>query len=407
MSFSLPDGVEMIVATHLLELRRDLGLPNEFSHVIIYPRDDLFLNWSPEAKGEFVGGLTNLFEDKPDSSPQTLLQFRRVYMHERPDTFAALAAFDDLLEPFAPSEMLDPVKRLRDSDAPLGMFDWITVVAGTRYLSPSIWPRERPSEQSALLGEELDACIDILNDFLISLSLARNDTTIGPIARGDLPSVCPVILETLTPGETRSGVAYFYEIHQNHNFPRRPPSDFDEIDDQEVLATLIARSLFHGQEPYFLFYELMQEAIRQFNEIRYTTSALHTGTAVEVLLSTTLREVGRARGIPEAEVDRLLELPLRNQVEQHFGRIVGCAVDLADRANPFGRWWRGGYQLRNDAVHQAVRATRDQAHDALDDANALVAAIRVSLADDPVTEPVAELLQWGKIDREIDAERAE
>lgn len=157
----------------------------------------------------------------------------------------------------------------------------------------------------------------------------------------------------------------------------------------------LARANYHGGEPYFPFYELMQMAIGQFNEGRYAASAISTGTAVEVLIATTIREAGRARGERESHYGNILSLPLRNQVEHHLPRYANSSVDLQDRTNPLGAWWSGGYRTRNRVVHAAHRPTRDECRAALDGAQAVVVALKAGLLSDAATAEVGRLLQWG------------
>jgi hypothetical protein len=128
------------------------------------------------------------------------------------------------------------------------------------------------------------------------------------------------------------------------------------------------------------------------------TSAISTGTAVEVLIATTIREAGRARGEDESQYGNVLDAPLRNQVEHHLPGYANCSVDLNDPNNPLGAWWAGGYLTRNRVVHEAHRPTRAEANAALEGAQAVVAAVKAGLLADPVTEDVGHLLQWGPTD---------
>lgn len=43
------------MVTHLLELPRDLGLPQGINYALVEPRDDIFREWPDEAKAEFIG----------------------------------------------------------------------------------------------------------------------------------------------------------------------------------------------------------------------------------------------------------------------------------------------------------------------------------------------------------------
>ncbi len=395
-SFIVPDHAELIVVTHVLELPTDLGLPSPLTHLIVQPRDDVFVGSPDEAMAAFVG-VPAL--PRPNVSPDTRITFRRTYAPDRPYLWAAMGAFDDWLEGLADPGLLDVFRTPRLLDPPPGTFAWVTVAAATRFIAASPWPSE-PADQSRLLGSELDSCLRTLNNFLSALSLARGDPTLRPVARGDLPPLCPVILETAPmPDGVRNGVAYLYQIHGNYRFPQRPDRGSGPLDDDERLAIELTRSTFHGNQPYFLFYELMQAAIREFNSARFDAAAISTGTAVEVLFSTTIREAGAARGQPAHQYEAVLEYPLRNQIEHHLSKYVGCEVDLNDSANSFGSWWNGGYQLRNKVVHVGYRPSRDEAEQSLDQATKLIQTIRAGLLGDALTENVGGLLEWGRRDK--------
>jgi hypothetical protein len=333
---------------------------------------------------------------KPGVSPVIRLTFARNYVPERAPLVAANLAFDHWVAEFASDEELEVIRGMREMHIEEGSFGWVTTVAATRFVPAGEWPREE-IDRAALLGRELDASLAVLNEFIVALGLARQNPRFSPIARGDLPLVCPVILETAPmPDGKRNGAWLNYQIHEVFWYEQAEPRD--EADDAERLAVELARANYHGAEPYFPFYELMQQAIGQFNEARYAASAISTGTAVEVLIATTIREAGRARGEDESKFGSILNLPLKNQVEHHLPRYATCSVDLSDENNAFGAWWRGGYRTRNRVVHEAHRATREEARAALDGAATVVAALKAGLLSDHATAEVSRVLQWGPTD---------
>jgi hypothetical protein len=388
--FEVPDHAEVLVVTHLLELPRDLGLPQGINYAIVQPRDDIFLDWPDQAKAEFIG-MSDM--PSPDASPVIRLTFCRTYVPERAPLIAAHLAFEGWIEPVATKEELEVFRGFREMYMSEGSLGWVTTVAATRFVPAREWPPAE-SDRAALLGRELDASLSVLNQFIVSLSLARQEPRFLPVARGDLPLICPVILETAPmPDAVRHGAFVNYQIHEVFWYEQRPLRD--KPDDAELLAVQLARANFHGSEPYFSFYELMQQAIGQFNEGRYGSCAISTGTAVEVLIATTIREAGRVRGESEIEYATVLNAPLRNQVEHHLPRYANCIVDLNDQGNAFGAWWVGGYKTRNRVVHEAHRPTREEIDAALLGAQAVATALKAGLLSDPVTAEVGELLQWG------------
>jgi hypothetical protein len=392
-TFHVPDHAEVLVVTHLLELPRDLGLPQGISYAIVEPRDDIFQDWPDQAKAEFVG-MPEM--PSPGSSPIIRLTFCRTYVPERAPLVAANLAFDHWIAEFASDEELEVFRGFRELYMTEGSLGWVTTVAATRFVPAQDWPAPE-TERAALLGRELDASLSTLNEFIVALSLARQEPRFTPVARGELPLMCPVILETAPmPDGNRHGAFVNYQIHEVFWYEQRDLRD--KPDEKELLAVQLARANFHGAEPYFPFYELMQQAIGQFNEGRYGASAISTGTAVEVLIATTIREAARSRGEDETQYGNVLNAPLRNQVEHHLPHYANCPVDLNDAENPLGAWWSGGYLTRNRVVHEAHRPTRDESRAALDGAAVVVAVLKAGLLADPETSEVGELLQWGPTD---------
>ncbi len=296
-----------------------------------------------------------------------------------------------------PEERFEEFSAQKEIYLSRGSFGWITVVAATTFMPAPNWPND-PIEQARCQGQELDKALSIFNEYLVSLSLMRHDPLIRPIARGDLPFLCHVILETVPmPTGTRNAAAFPYQIHEinRHRHAARPVSDTP--DDEELLSFQMFMDAHLKGEPHFLFYELMQQAIGSFNESRFRMTAMLTGTAVEVLLTTLIRLAGIARGETPERIESILNSPLRNQVEHHVQRLIGCDVDLDDPVNSFGRWWTGGYRLRNRVLHDGVTPSREEARCALDDALDLVVHLKTGLLSDAVTRDLGEATQWGPL----------
>jgi hypothetical protein len=387
-TLEIPDYADVLIVTHLLELPRDLGLPNDTGLAVTEERDDCFQGWSDEGKAQLIG-LPEI--PTPNTSPVARFIFRRIWGPERAPLMAAYQAFDSWIAPNMPTEAIDELRAMHEQYLTNGSFGWITVVAASSFVPAQNWPTDE-SERASAQGAELDKCLSRLNVFLLALGLARNDPSVAPVARGDLPFVCPVILETAPmPDGVRNAVSFPYQIHHinPHKHRRDPDRTVDDLDDAERLALDVFRAAYFSDEPWFLFYELMQQALGGHDEHRDRAPVVALGSAVEVLFAATIRRAALLRGEPEAAVAAILEYPLRNQVEHHLPRFVNCRVDLDDPDNPFGRWWQGGYKLRNRVVHDGYRPERNEIRAALDDAMALVEALGNSLGSDPVTAPLA------------------
>lgn len=387
--FSVPDFADIVIVTHILELPRDIGLPDDLRFALFEERDDAFLGWSDESKAALLG-LSSI--PTPGRSPTTRFVFRRRYMPERAQLLTAHAAFDGWLYPHMEKEHAAALREQFAVHMEHGSFGWITAVAATRFLPVSEWP-EDPSDRAAVQGAELQVCLGQLNDFLLTLSIARQDLTIRPIAIGELPRMCPVILETapMVTGE-RNVVSFPYLIHEVNPHKYGANRSVDELDDEERFAVELARSVYFGDEPWLLFYEQMQQAEAALFEGRHRVAAVDLGTAIEVLTSVALREAALKHGALPADVKRILKSPLRNQLEDHLPKYVGCSVALDDASNPFGKWWLGGYKLRNRVVHDGARPTRAEVHSALQDAGGFIGAVGDALAADPLTHDLGTWL---------------
>jgi hypothetical protein len=389
--FSIAEGAEVLLVTHILELPLDLGLPENRTILISEERTDVFQSWAPQ-------DIATLFQLPrtltPGTFPVVRLNFRRRYLPERAELFTAIESFSDWIFPYLPSDAQQSHERLRKGFK-RGSWGWISAVGATTFLPVSAWPVD-PAEQSRTTGVELDKAIAILNEFLISLSLARGEPSIHPIGRGDLPRLCPVVLETVPmPSGTRNATARSYQIHQidRHRYGSR--GALEELQPEEQFAfDLLLSSHLKGQ-PFFLFYELMQSAIGSFNEGRFRMCVALTGSAFEVLVQTVIRETCPLHGDNQARIDGILDSGLKNQLEIHIPRLTGCVVDLVDSNNDFGAWWQGGYKTRNLVIHQGATPTRDEARSALDEAHGVAAALRASLLNQPVTNDVGQAFLWG------------
>jgi hypothetical protein len=392
-SFTIPDGAEVLVVTHILELPLDLGLPENRKVVISDARTDIFQSWSPEE----IARLLELPRPLTAGTfPAVRFNFRRRYLPERAELFAAFEAFSDWILPYAPKEARCTQELLRQGYRK-GSWGWITAVGVTTFLPVSEWPTDRV-EQARTAGIELDKAIAFLNEFLISLSLTRSEPVIHPIGRGDLPSLCPVILETVPmPSGIRNATAYPYQIHQidRHRHGERDTSDELSLAEQSAFELFFSSHL--KGEPFFPFYELMQSAIGSYNEGRFRLSVTSVGTAFEVLILTVIREASPLHGDSSIKTDGMLQCGLKNQLNDHVPRLASCKVDLADPVNAFGKWNLDGYVTRNNVVHKGILPTREQAKSALEEVNEVASIIRSGLLSHTHTNNLGQNFLWGLV----------
>jgi hypothetical protein len=386
----LPPDAELLVVTHILELPHDLGFTGTPALALFEPRTDLFGGWSDEEKAHLVSSPP---PPDPGTSPVTRLVFKHTWIRGRPPLVAADNAFESFATPLLPKRSARRRRWQRRLAGLRGLSEPVTVVAATRFIPAQDWPQDREN-QEAILGRELDASIDFLNDFILSVGLIRNDPRLIPIARGDLPIVCPVILEVAprTREQSRLGTSFAYPIHAEATYtgfePRR--------DDAEV-AFHLARSNYYGAQPFFLFYELMQRALQSFNTHRFSQAMLALGSAMEVLIAVVVRESSALMGEAPNQAEKTLSAGLSNILKAHFGRYASITVDLSNPTNPVGRWWQGGYKLRNRVVHEGHRPDEVETRGAFDDAMAFVGEVRDGLRSNATTRALGEFLQWGQV----------
>jgi hypothetical protein len=415
-----PEEVDraVIVLTHFLEMPRDLLLQDGWTFSAWEDRaDDVFGGWSDQAKEVLVG----IPPPQTGASPATRLTFLRASA-----SVAALnhaAAIDFRRELANPGGGRRPWWRAarrkrrdhrryrirRPTDA--------TVVAGTRYIVPPDWwnpaldPAQALREEivaaeldgiygdpaQALVEEifatELDATLDTLNDFIIALAHIRQDPDLVPVARGDFPARCPVLIEAIAAVENRrltlSGGILEYEIH-SLGLEAVGPIEHDDGSGRAAAELTLMQG--EGQVPFFAYFELSNRALAAASAHRNTDAVATLGTAMEVLVSTAIRIGAEAGGADPATIAGAVSAPFRNQLEHHLPRYAGVRTDLTDRDNAVGGWYLVGYDLRGRVVHEGYRPTFDEVMDAVVSAVGLHDAIVDGLRVRPETEQFGEML---------------
>lgn len=176
----------------------------------------------------------------------------------------------------------------------------------------------------------------------------------------------------------RRGTTFLYPIHEE--LPDFVYGAEDINDETRHQLEEIFGLRYYGGFPMLLYYELLHSAVAARRQHRYVPAVAALGTTLEVLVSSVIRMVGSGPDHDQDAVERALRATLRNQVVDHLPQYVNAAVDLADAANPFGRWWLGGYRLRNAVIHEGHRPTEAEVDDAFDDAQAFVDAVADGMA---------------------------
>lgn len=377
--FDLPEYAKVIVVTHILELPRDLA----------FAAGAMVRYGAPDSVGGGFGGevwaaLLQMPEAPPgDLQPATRLVFRRAQVRFPLPLEAADKCFGHFEEALMSRAARKHRQRVLGTASKAGLRSYKTVVAVSRFLAPSEWPRTGHEQLECCL-RELRSCLNDLNDVIVATSLHRGDPRLLPLSLGDVPSLCPVVIEIAPMSqERRVGASFMYEIHTDVTpVPAPLAAALPDLDLASELVTLKNRDRF----PLFAFLELLQTAFAAEIAHRYGPGVVALGTAVDVLISTLIRELAEARGEPAVTWQGILDAPLKNQFEHHLGRYIGSRVDLTDPTNLFGSWWLNGYALRNRIVHDGHKPSSAEAEAAFASAIAMINHIGERLRADLDTE---------------------
>jgi hypothetical protein len=268
----------------------------------------------------------------------------------------------------------------------------VSVVGATRLLSIEEWGTTR-KEQEAALESSLDESLDFLSNFVLALGLLAGDPYFGPLERGDLPFISPVIVESFPSVKVHTGRSFLREIHDHWpDIGQFPPFPKPLIE----VASHLAASIRRQEEPFALFLELFQRAQRTLLGQHTAQAVLATGTAMEVVINTVIREASAAFGETESRRTGILQAPFASRVRDHIGRYANITVDVDDPRNAAGAWWKEGYDLRRRVVHDGYRPTPIEAGRAFDCASEFVVTIRDGLLSRPETESLGRSLGWGR-----------
>jgi hypothetical protein len=391
--FTPPDGVDGLFVTHILELPYSLRIGGPFRFLLGEEPTAESAAVSPQVRAklfEVDGEQLSAFEDRLIS---TRLAFLEEYVRLQMPLQAADLTFAQWEKPLMSAKAWRKRQKVLKAALKKGIHGPVTVVAATRLVPLGAWSAV-PGEQQAKLDEELDVCLDLLNDFLLSLGLISLDPQTRPIARGDLPVLAPVIIEAFPMfGGHRAGASFLREIHN-----QLPPFARQQALDERVVEAAASLTISHrrGEEPFFLFFELMHRAHTDLEEHRAAGAIIASGTAVELLVSTVIREASVLTGEDLERREAVLNASFAARFKDHLGRYIRTKVDINDPDDPFGAWWKTAYRLRNEVVHRGHKPTLDEAETALVQTGELTVHVRDALLAHPDTESLGVLLPFGR-----------
>jgi hypothetical protein len=390
-----PSYAQLLVITHVLELPRDLRVPDGSTLLAGRPGEGVLA----QLEHDVVEELLQTTLDPAEPAPSLRLAFRRPRVRVQVPLLAADEAFAKWDEKLIPRKGRRQRRRLVRRFRRKGITAPVTVVGATSIIDAQEWPSNQEA-QEALLDSLLDKAVELLNDQIVALGLVSDEPYLAPISVGDLPPLCPVIMEVAPMLEGRRvGRSFLRELHRDlPSFAQDAPREEHVM----LVANELARRQYAGLEPFFLFYVLWLRTRSALNSYRLAESVTLIGTAVEVLVSTAIREASIALGESDERREDVLGAPFRAKLEHHLGRYANLGVDLDDEANPVGAWRNGGYKTRNRVVHSGHQPTLEEAEQAFDQASMLAVAIRDGLLGNPLTRDLGDVLGMGRRDERED-----
>jgi len=238
------------------------------------------------------------------------------------------------------------------------------------------------------ISKEFNRSLDVLNKLLVACGIGSNNSRCGPIVRQQLPPFVPFILSRLVDGQDPTNCHRgLLMVHGN------VPVVSDEMTELQLNSAIeMVAEEISGRHVFFTSGEFFLNALRLHSEMRYGHAVIEAQTGFEVLCDSLIRTVGRLRGLDENRIKQLQELPFRNKVEHHLGKLVNVQIDLSDLNTSFGNWWACGYNLRNRVAHDGYRPSGDESGKALDSIFKIVEEIGLELKKQPETRKLSRYI---------------
>jgi hypothetical protein len=346
---------EAKVVTYVLELPLLLPVPNDYQMAPLIPRTAAWAGWT----GNDFWKLLEWPGSKsiPDHlMPGPQIRFRRVSVRSAPPLRAADEAFADKVRPLLNRrEKLARWWGLRRADH--GIEFMKSVVSFSVFVAPAEIPDHDTEQELDWFRNQFYGCLAELNRFLTGLSMAAADWRVGRLGAGQLPPLLPIVVDHLRPGDSPGRWPIHLLVSIRPDAPElktteEPPPDF------AWRATAMMKGANHGIEPYLDFFAQVEDAWAYSLLGESTRCVITLGTAVEVLVSTTIREGGARLEWPAEETSTGSAAWLQKQVTVWLARLLDKKIDIKDRSGAWGEWWSSAYRMRNEAVHNGRQITQ-------------------------------------------------
>jgi hypothetical protein len=323
--------------------------------------------------------------------PGTQIRFRRVSVNTAAPLRAADEAFADKVVP-----LLNRRERFARwwglKRAGRGIEFMRSVVSISVFVAPGDIPDTDTEQELDWLRENFYTGLAELNRFLTALSMAAADWRVGRLGAGQLPPLLPIVIDHVKPGDSPGRWPIHLTVSIRPDAPElkttsEPPPDFG----WRAAAMLSGAS--QGVEPYMDFFALIEDAWAYSLLGESTRCVIAIGTAVEVLVSTTLREGGARVGWSSDEISKASAAWLQRQVTTHLAKLLGKTIDVKDSSKTWGAWWSSAYQLRNDAVHGGRQISGTDAVAAKNATAQLMRELRADLNEQPALTDLSNAIK--------------
>jgi len=346
---------EVAALSWIVELPRDLGLEEDLGPLLINNQLELD-GWS----GRYEE-LPEWSEGQPDGVPVKRLRFRRAYVDIGMPTAATDIAFGDLRR-LEGTEKRAYEKGLRKR-IKAGAKEWKTVCQLTRWYAGDLIPDPPEDalnpEESSPIRTDFVGMLNDLDLWLQAYGVSSGQVDIGSLALHDLPALVPWVVNVAASPDSRPTVrSGMLPIHA-----RMP----DLLPAEGNIAASRAASLLmvQGPEafPFFLPLSLLYQAQGHSLAGRGRQAVIDMGTAVESLVSTTIKEAMRVRDHSPEQIEAVFEKQWKTIFNRVLLETLGIEIGAGSAAH--SKWWAEAYKMRTAVVHAGAPVTSEKSERAV------------------------------------------
>lgn len=221
------------------------------------------------------------------------------------------------------------------------------------------------------LIDQFKRALGHLNDFLVPLSWAAADPSIGPLHPRQL---APIITGFQTDVGTRlqggpaDRLPIIIAVHelipsQGHDLPER-------VIEQALEMAPDPRS----GRPFLPILDFMVATRGALARGQNAQAVIDATRSIELLVNQVILITGPKKDPKRYAAQRLptlMDAPFKSRLLDHYAKLLGATVDLASENEHVGRWWNRCYLLRNRIVHEGYRPADDEAAKAVSAAEEL------------------------------------